>query len=108
FLDSCAWADCERGSIENRWSDLMSVIRTATVILLTFGIPCLLAGCETAEQIRQADERQCSSYGFQPGTVPFAECLQRERLAARYQLDSGWGPWGPAWGPGWGPRLGPR
>ena len=84
----------------------MSVIRISRVILLTLGVPCLLAGCETPEQIRQADEQQCASYGFQPGTVPFAECLQRERLAARYQLDTGWGPWGPAWSPGLGRRFG--
>ena len=83
----------------------MSIVRLSLVILLTLGVPCVLVGCETPEQIRQADEQQCASYGFQPGTVPFAECLQRERLAARYQLDAGWGPWGPAWSPGLGPRV---
>jgi len=81
-------------------------VRRSTIILLALGVPWMLASCETPEQIRQADEQQCASYGFKPGTVPFAECLQRERIAARYELNAGWGPWGPAWSPAWGPRFG--
>lgn len=47
-----------------------------------------LAGCTTPEELRQADEKSCQSYGFQAGTVAFAQCLQQESIARRY----GWWP----------------
>ena len=42
-----------------------------------------LAGCATAEEIRQQDARQCAGYGFKPGSDAFSACLQRENLARR-------------------------
>ncbi|WP_274423942.1 hypothetical protein [Chelativorans sp. YIM 93263] len=49
------------------------------------GISLLVAGCATLspEERRALDERQCRSYGFQSGTAPFAECLQRIDLDRR-------------------------
>jgi hypothetical protein len=43
-----------------------------------------LAGCVSAQELRQHDEAVCASYGFQPGSADFAKCLQRENLARRY------------------------
>jgi hypothetical protein len=47
-----------------------------------------LAGCVSPEQLRQQDEAACMSFGFQRGTTPFAECLQRESLARRFEWQS--------------------
>ena len=46
----------------------------------------LLAGCQTAAEIRAADEKKCASYGFRSGTDAFAECLQRIDLDRRADL----------------------
>jgi hypothetical protein len=43
----------------------------------------LLAGCQTAAEIRANDENKCSAYGFRPNTDAFAECLQRIDLDRR-------------------------
>ena len=45
-----------------------------------------LAGCESAAEVRQQDAARCASYGFKPGSDAFANCLQQENLARRYQL----------------------
>jgi hypothetical protein len=50
----------------------------------------MLAGCATAAQLRQTDESQCTGYGFRPGTVAYANCLQQESLARRYGWWPGW------------------
>jgi hypothetical protein len=81
------------GCAAKRWKSSLAVV-------LCIGMACALGGCESPEEIRQAQEQQCAGYGFQPGTVPFAECLQRESLAARYRLNQAAGPW---WGPAYGP-----
>ena len=60
----------------------------------------VIAGCQSAEEMRAADANRCLSYGFRPNTDAFAECLQRidldrsaERRAFRYGgYDDG--PWG--------------
>ena len=67
------------------------------LMLLTASIPSFLAGCEseTPDQIMQADARRCVTQGYQPGTEPFAGCLQREH----YQIGQTAGPW---WGPPFG------
>ena len=72
-------------------------IQMLAVTLLTGILPCILASCssETLDQIRQADEQRCVTQGFQPGTEPFAGCLQREH----YQIGQAAGPW---WGPPFG------
>jgi len=51
-----------------------------------------LTGCVTQEQLRQRDEAECASYGFQRGTTEFATCLQRESLARRYSYNSWYWP----------------
>ena len=74
--------------------------RPGLPLLLSVSVACALVGCESPEQIRQAQERQCTSNGLQAGTAPFAECLQREILAQRYQLNQAAGPsWGPPYAP---------
>lgn len=68
------------------------------VVIALAALP--LAACVSAADIRRADEAQCTSYGFQPGTSDFAACLQRESLARRYPPLDPWGPvpyWGPMW-----------
>ena len=42
-----------------------------------------VTGCQTAEEMRAADENRCVSYGFRPRTDAFAECLQRIDLDRR-------------------------
>ena len=70
--------------------------RAVLPLLLSLGVACALVGCESPEQIRQAQERQCASDGFQPGTAPFAECLERRSLAQRDRLNQAAGAsWGP-------------
>lgn len=51
-------------------------------LLLLSAIP---AGCRTLtpEEVRAADEAQCSDYGFRRGTDAYAACLQRIDLARR-------------------------
>ncbi|GMB81246.1 hypothetical protein NN6n1_20290 [Shinella zoogloeoides] len=49
-------------------------------------IAVVIAGCQTAEEMRAADEDRCLSYGFRPRTDAFAECLQRIDLDRRYAL----------------------
>ena len=59
-------------------------------------VPLLLlsavsAGCRTLtpEELRAADEAQCSDYGFRRGTDAYAACLQRidlSRQADRRQM----------------------
>lgn len=46
----------------------------------------MLAGCQTAAEIRVADENRCAAYGFRPATDAFAECLQRIDLDRRAEL----------------------
>ena len=46
----------------------------------------LLTGCQTAEEMRVADENRCLSYGFRPRTDAFAECLQRIDIDRRMSL----------------------
>lgn len=46
----------------------------------------LLAGCQTAAEIRAYDENKCRGYGFRAGTDAFAECLQRIDLDRRDSL----------------------
>jgi len=70
--------------------------RPTVPLFLGLTLACGLIGCESRDQIRQAQERQCASDGLQPGTVPFAACLQRESLAQSYRYNQSAGPsWGP-------------
>ncbi len=51
----------------------------------------LLTGCKTTEERamerRQVDVASCRSYGFNPGTQPYASCLM-QRDIAREQADA--------------------
>jgi hypothetical protein len=58
-----------------------------TLPLLALSVACTLIACESREQLRQAQEQQCGSYGFQPGTDSFTTCLQRESAAQSYRLN---------------------
>jgi hypothetical protein len=70
--------------------------RASVPLLLGLTLACALIGCESRDQIRQAQERQCASDGLQPGTVPFAACLQRASLAQSYRYNQSAGTsWGP-------------
>lgn len=62
----------------------MSTIFPRLAVLATAAI--LLAGCQTAEEVRANDENRCASYGFRPRTDAFAECLQRIDLDRRQSL----------------------
>jgi hypothetical protein len=44
----------------------------------------LLASCATREQLTQANEKQCMSYGLEPGTTDFLACMTREELGVQY------------------------
>jgi len=44
----------------------------------------VISGCVTPQDVHQANERQCLSYGFRQATNDFAQCMQRESLAERY------------------------
>lgn len=46
----------------------------------------LLAGCQTAAEVRANDENKCLDYGFRADTDAFAECLQRIDLDRRDSL----------------------
>jgi hypothetical protein len=82
---------------------LRSIKPRTLPVLLSLVVACGVSGCESPEAVRQANQQQCTSYGFQPGTVPFSECLQRESLAQRYELDQTAHPswWNPPYAPAW-------
>jgi hypothetical protein len=46
-------------------------------------IALVLSACQTAEEIRAADEARCSGYGFRRGTENFANCLMNQDLSRR-------------------------
>ncbi|MDL2401032.1 hypothetical protein [Rhizobium mayense] len=46
-------------------------------------VALVLSACQTAEEIRAADEARCSSYGFRRGTENFANCLMNQDLSRR-------------------------
>jgi hypothetical protein len=72
----------------------MDVMPKGAALLLAISL-IALAGCATAQDIRQRDEAACTSYGFKLGTTDFASCLQRESIARRYGYGYGYYPtWG--------------
>jgi hypothetical protein len=71
----------------------MHVTPKITALVLAISLMAL-AGCATAEDIRQRDEAACTSYGFHPGTTDFSNCLQRESIARRYGY---WPYWNSRW-----------
>jgi hypothetical protein len=62
----------------------MSPISSRLIALAA--VMLVLAGCQTAEEIRASDENRCVSYGFRPRTDAFATCLQRIDLDRRAEL----------------------
>lgn len=56
------------------------------LIVLLF--PLTLAACSTTDNDRVADQNKCSSYGFEPGTDGFANCMmKRDNRRADQQTD---------------------
>ncbi|CAN7202986.1 hypothetical protein LJR251_000544 [Rhizobium rhizogenes] len=51
--------------------------------LLLIATGLLLSGCQTAEEIRAADQSRCSGYGFRAGTQNFANCMMNQDLSRR-------------------------
>jgi len=62
----------------------MSPISSRLIALAA--VMLVLAGCQTAEEIRASDENRCASYGFRPRTDAFAACLQRIDLDRRAEF----------------------
>lgn len=54
------------------------------MVLLTSVSLLAVAGCVSDAELRKQDEAQCMGYGFKPGTTDFANCMQREDFARRY------------------------
>lgn len=46
--------------------------------LLLALLPLAAAGCVSAEDQRAADQNKCASFGFQPGTDAFANCMMKQ------------------------------
>lgn len=84
-------------------------MRIAASVLSLLAITLLLSSCQTAEEIRAADEARCSSYGFRRGTENFANCLMNQDLSRRADQrafmesndDFFWGPTIVVGGPGY-------
>ncbi|OHV83718.1 hypothetical protein [Rhizobium sp. LCM 4573] len=47
-----------------------------TTYLFIALIPLAAAGCVSAKDQRAADQDKCASYGYQPGTNRFADCMR--------------------------------
>jgi len=62
----------------------MSTILTRFAALAATAL--LLAGCQTAAEMRANDENKCRAYGFRDNTDAFAECLQRIDLDRRAEF----------------------
>jgi hypothetical protein len=71
------------------------VVRRRTSWFALAACALVTASCVSDEELRREDEANCAAYGFQTGTLNFANCLQRESLARRYAIP-------PTWGPYWG------
>jgi len=46
----------------------------AMALLCVAALILSLAGCQTAEECLAADDRQCQSYGVQPGSAGYVQC----------------------------------
>jgi hypothetical protein len=55
-------------------------MRILAVELASAAALCALAGCTVPMQTVDASRAACASYGFQPGSDAFAECVQKEQL----------------------------
>jgi hypothetical protein len=53
--------------------------RSLVIELASVAALCALAGCAMPMQTVDASRAACASYGFQPGTDAFAECVQKEQ-----------------------------
>lgn len=49
-----------------------------TGCLLLVLAPLALAGCVSADDQRAADQNKCASYGYEPGTDRFADCMMTQ------------------------------
>ena len=62
----------------------MSTIVSRLAVLAVVALA--VTGCQSAQEVRAANESRCLSYGFRPRTDAFAECLQRIDLDRRASL----------------------
>ena len=62
----------------------MSTIVSRLAVLAVVALA--VTGCQSAQEVRAANESRCLSYGFRPRTDAFAECLQRIDLDRRQSL----------------------
>ncbi|MGG6894579.1 MULTISPECIES: hypothetical protein [Rhizobium] len=84
-------------------------MRIAASIFSLLAIAFVLSSCQTAEEIRAADEARCGSYGFKRGSENFANCLMNQDLSRRADQrafmesnnDFFWGPTVVVGGPGY-------
>ncbi|NLR95312.1 hypothetical protein HGP17_00505 [Rhizobium sp. P38BS-XIX] len=84
-------------------------MRIAASILSLLAIGFVLSSCQTAEEIRAADESRCAGYGFRRGSENFANCLMNQDLSRRADQrafmesndDFFWGPTVVVGGPGY-------
>ena len=84
-------------------------MRIAASILSLLTITLTLSSCQTAEEIRAADEARCGGYGFRRGSENFANCLMNQDLSRRADQrafmesndDFFWGPTIVVGGPGY-------
>lgn len=56
--------------------------RATRLLLIAAGLVAALAGCGLDATLHRMDlatyQRQCSEFGFTPGTDAFAQCMQRQ------------------------------
>jgi hypothetical protein len=55
------------------------IMRSLAVAITLAAALCALAGCTVPMQTVDASRAACASYGFQPDSDAFAECVQKEQ-----------------------------
>jgi hypothetical protein len=55
------------------------IMRSLAVAITLAAALCALAGCSVPMQTVDASRAACASYGFQPGSDAFAECVMTEQ-----------------------------
>lgn len=68
------------------WRDTGRSVRpyalATRLLLISTGLVATLAGCGLDDTLHRMDlatyQRQCSEFGFTPGTDAFAQCMQRQ------------------------------
>lgn len=63
-------------ALGGHWRGTMPKITIKLLPILL--LPLAIAGCVSAEDQRTADQEKCASYGYQPGTEGFANCMMSQ------------------------------